>query len=409
MGKKSVLKTEAAAESAASPSFWARSTAIAQRNPWVLWSLLHYEYQINLGYDLNRRLYPEKSFLPSYVSISPTRQCNLKCKMCIQHRRSKDKAKTLSWYKPDQELPLDAWITLFEELTKWRPIVFITGGEPLLYSHILELIEEAKKRDLLVHLQTNGILLAKIADHLVKFGVDMVTVSLDGPPAVHDLIRGKGTFQKSAEGFRALVEARDRQSSPSPLMDIRCTILKDNLNHLGEMVAIAQELGADLLSFTHAIFSSPELVECHNRLLTPDWAEALGLEMIPPSIPKGEYFESEIGPEAVPLLQTSFEDIRRRAQGSIKVQFSPNLPDNLIAPYYLDLEYPFPQVCKSLWKNCRILPDGTISPCLHLVMGNITKEPLRVVWNNPKMQRLRKVVSKNLFPGCVRCCHRSFV
>lgn len=408
MEKKSALKTEAVTDSLVFPPYLVRLAGIAQRNPWVVWSYLHYEYQCNLGSNLNRRLFPEKSLFPSYVSISPTRRCNLKCKMCIQHRQSTDKPENLTWYKPDQELPLDAWVNLFDELTRWRPIVFITGGEPLLYPHILEFIEEAKKRNLLVHLQTNGILLAKMADHLVNLGVEMVTVSLDGPPAIHDLIRGEGTFQQSVRGFRALVEARRRHQSPSPLMDIRCTVSKDNLGNLGEMVSVAQELDADVLNFTHTIFATPELVEQHNRLLNPDWAQAQGLAMIPPSIPEGEFYESEIGPEAFPLLQASFEDIRRRAEGRMKVQFSPNLPFDLIVPYYLDLGYPFPQVCKSLWKNCRILPDGTISPCLHLVMGNITEEPLSVVWNNPRMRRLRRLVSQRLLPGCARCCHRAF-
>ena len=36
-------------------------------------------------------------------------------------------------------------------------------------------------------------------------------------------------------------------------------------------------------------------------------------------------------------------------------------------PYYLDLTHAFPQECNAPWKGCRILPDGTVSPCLHLV------------------------------------------
>lgn len=391
-----------------SRSLVARFAGLARQNPWVLWSLLHYEFQGQLGWRLNRRVYPQKSIPPSYLSISPTRRCNLKCRMCIQHRHGPGTPGDITWYKPDQELPLEAWVALFEELTTWRPVVFITGGEPLLYPHILEFMEGAKKRGLLVHLQTNGVLLEGMAPHLVSLGVEMVTVSLDGPAEVHNRIRGAGTFQRSAQGLQALKEARARQGRPGPILDIRCTISRDNLDSLGRMAAVAQELGADMLQFSHTIFSTPELVARHNRLLSPAWAHAKGLEIIAPSIPEGEFYESQIGPGDLPLLAASLQELRQQARGRLKITFSPNLPPDLLAPYYLDLAYPFPQACKSLWKNCRILPDGTVSPCLHLVMGKITNEPLRAVWNGPRMQRLRHLISRGLLPGCVRCCHRSY-
>ena len=346
--------------------------------------------------------------MPTYMRIHPTMRCNLKCRTCIQYRHNPDSPSDLMWFRKDQELSLDAWTHLFEELVKWRPLLFITGGEPLLYPHILEFIEEAKKRKLLIHLQTNGILLDRLADHLVSLGVEMVTVSLDGPPTIHDYLRGEGNFHRSAKGAQTLAEARRRQNSPSPLLDIRCTISKDNLACLGEMVTIAQELDADLLQFSHTFFTTSEMVDRHNRFLSPKWAQAEGLEVIHPSIHEGGYYESQIGPEDLPLLLDSLQDLQQQAQGRIKVQFSPNLTLDSIAPYYLDLEHPFPQVCRSLWKTCRIVPDGTVSPCLNLVMGNITEEPLKVIWKNAKMRRWRKIISQNLFPGCVRCCHRSF-
>jgi MoaA/NifB/PqqE/SkfB family radical SAM enzyme len=317
-------------------------------------------------------------------------------------------ARGLSWYQPDKELPLEAWTEFFEELTKWRPVVFITGGEPLLYGRILEFIEEAKKRHLVVHLQTNGLLLEQVADQVVGLGVEMVTVSLDGPPAIHDYIRGPGSFEKSARGLTALWTARRVQNSPGPVVDVRCTISKDNAASLGQMVWVAHELGVDLVQFTHTIFSSEALVERHNRLLSPKWAQAQGLTMISPSIPEGEYYQSEIGPETIPILLDSLREVKEWNAGTLKIRFSPNIPLSSVAPYYLDLDYPFPRVCKSLWRSCRILPDGTVSPCLHLVMGNITQQPLSEIWNGPGMQRLRKIISTRLLPGCARCCHRVF-
>jgi MoaA/NifB/PqqE/SkfB family radical SAM enzyme len=99
----------------------------------------------------------------------------------------------------------------------------------------------------------------------------------------------------------------------------------------------------------------------------------------------------------------------RLVRNRLKLLFLPNLPFALLKPYYLDLTHPFPQACNALWKGYRILPDGTASPCLHLVAGNIATQPFLEIWNGPQMRRFRQIISCRLFPGCARCCSRSFI
>ncbi len=237
----------------------------------------------------------------------------------------------------------------------------------------------------------------------------MVTVSLDGPLEVHDAIRGQeGAFRKTCEGIKALVAARDRQRSPGPIILINCVISKASLPTLDQMVPLAHELGADILQIQHTIFNTAANVQRHNRALSPEFAARAGLDLAPPSIPEGEYYESEITPADLPGLLDQLREARRLAKDRLKLLFLPNLPPDLLEPYYLDLAHPFPQVCKSPWKGCRILPDGTVSPCLHLVAGNIAAQPFPEIWNGPRMRRFRQIISRRLFPGCARCCSRSF-
>lgn len=386
-----------------------RLWGLFRQNPLIAPSFLRYEYRRRWGAELDRRRHPEKSALPAYISLNPTRRCNLACRMCVQYRREEaSRPDNLSWYDARQELPLSAWINLLDQLVAWRPVIFITGGEPLLYPHLRDLLAAAKQRHLLVHLQTNGVLLHRLAQDLVELGVEMVTVSLDGPQEIHDEIRGRGMFHRSSQGFQTLVAAREDRGSPGPLVDLRCTISKDNLDHLPELVPVALDLGADMLHFTHTIFLTRALAAQHNRSLSAEFAQEQGLTLIPPSIPDGEFYQSDIGPADLPRLAASLAEVKRRAQGLLEVGFSPNLPEVSLGPYYLDLSHPFPQVCQHLWKTCRILPDGTVSPCLHLVMGNITEIPLAEIWNNAPYRNLRRLAAQRLFPGCARCCHRKF-
>ena len=384
-----------------------RAWRMIRHNPGMLRSVLREEYRRRWGISLDRRYRQGFSSPPVSISLNLTRRCNLKCRMCEQHRHQSRSATVLSWYEPARELPLAAWRDLLDQVASFRPRLYLTGGEPLLYPHLPELIREAKKRRFVLHLQTNGTLLDRAADLLAAAGVEMVTVSLDGPEEVHDRVRGQeGAFRRTREGIAALIAARGGRAAP--LLLLNCVISKANIPVLDQMVPLALELGADILQLQHTIFNSRNNVEQHNLWLSREFAETQGLDLVTPSIPAGEFYETEITGEDLPGLRAGLEEARRRAQGRLRLQFLPNLPAARLESYYLDLNYPFPQVCQDLWKGCRILPDGTVSPCLHLVAGNITRQPFREIWNGPQMQRFRQLISRRLFPGCARCCSRSF-
>jgi len=243
----------------------------------------------------------------------------------------------------------------------------------------------------------------------VEMGVEVVNVSIDGPPAVHDRIRGfKGGFAQVEAGVQALVAARHSRGRPNPILSVNCTISKGNLECLAEMVPLAIRLKADFLQLQHAMFDSPDNVARHNRFFSPERSRALGLEVAQPSICAGEYYENELQAEDLPKLHSALRQARQQARGRLKLHFMPNLPDQLLSPYYLDLNHPFPQGCDDFWATGRILADGTFSPCLNLVVGNITARPFLEMWNGPRMRQLRGLIAKGLFPGCVRCCHRHF-
>jgi MoaA/NifB/PqqE/SkfB family radical SAM enzyme len=378
------------------------------RNPRMAQTLLRQEFRQRVGISLDQRFRDGISGPPVSLSLNLTRRCNLKCVMCEQHRHHSGPT-GLSWYDPARELPLATWIGLLEQVAAFRPQLYLTGGEPTLYRHFPELLTEAKQRGFVVHLQTNGTRLDRMADTLVAQGVDIVTVSLDGPPKVHDRVRGlEGAFWKSREGIKALVAARQRQRSPGPLLIINCVISLANLAALDQMVPLAYELGADILQLQHTMFNTAANIQRHNRALSPEFAAAQGLDLTPPSIPEGEFYESEITAADLPRLLDKLEEARRQAQNRLKLVLLPNLPQTLVAPYYLDLNHPFARVCNAPWKSCRILPDGTVSPCLHLTAGNIATQPFREIWNGLPMRQFRKIIARRLFPGCVRCCSRSF-
>ena len=329
--------------------------------------------------------------------------------MCFQVRGREKNPSNRTWYKKSRELPVETWVNLFEQVSSFRPWIYLTGGEPLLYPQFMEFVREARERKLNLQVQTNGTFLAEMADFLVQAGVVEVIISLDGPPEVHDAIRGvPGTFRKLKEGVEALLTARARRRSPTPVIAINCTVSRANLKTLPQMVPLAVKLGAETMQIQHTMFNSPEMVTWHNKILSPEMIRKLGLDLAFPSLGEREYYQSEITSGDIPILQASITQARRMAKDKVNLTFLPMLPAEFLSAYYLDLDYPFNQNCDFFWKTLRIFPDGTHSPCLNLRAGNIAQDSLADIWNGPRMQTLRLLVNQRLLPGCVRCCRRYY-
>ena len=187
-------------------TLFGRALQIAWRNPNIIPTLLRMEYRHRWGMARDRRLRPGYSAPPTNLAVCLTYRCNLKCSMCRQWRRDQDIPDNRTWYDRHRELPLATWVSLLDQVAPFRPWLYVTGGEPLISPNFKGLVQEARHRGLTVQLQTNGTLLAGVAEFLVKAGVLAVSISLDGPPEVHDAIRGvKGTFRRLAEGVQALL------------------------------------------------------------------------------------------------------------------------------------------------------------------------------------------------------------
>ncbi|MFH1091706.1 MAG: radical SAM protein, partial [Pseudomonadota bacterium] len=372
-----------------------RSLGLFLKNPNLAPNQARAWYRTRFGMARDRRNRDGWCAPPINISLNLTRRCNLRCLMCEQYRHSDGPPQGLSYYDPQNELPPETWVGLMDQVKPFHPQIYVTGGEPTLYGSVLDVLAAARERGLCLHLQTNGTRLSGLADDLVRLGLEQVTVSLDGPEEVNDRIRGiKGSFERSADGIRALAEARRRLSRPGPLIAVNTVISKASLAGLHQMPAIAASLGADIIQLQHTIFNSFDNLRRHNRILSPEFAAEAGLDLIAPSKPEGECYESEITAGDLPLLRQNIETARREAAGRIQLIFLPNLSGDKLDPYYLDLQHNFEPVCNSLWKSARILPDGVVAPCLHVITGNITEKKFFEIWNGARMRNFRKVVAK---------------
>jgi radical SAM protein with 4Fe4S-binding SPASM domain len=124
-----------------------------------------------------------------------------------------------------------------------KPILVLSGGEPLFRADIFQLARYATEKGLLVALATNGTLVTKeVARMICESGVKRVAISLDGADsATHDSFRGiPGAFNAAVQGLRNLQEL-------GMSTQINMTIARHNARQLPQVLALARSLGADAL------------------------------------------------------------------------------------------------------------------------------------------------------------------
>ncbi len=189
---------------------------------------------------------PDNLPMPTFVQLRVTNLCNLRCRMCGQwgdtgifrsHSGSgaatdgtveRDRIRELIGLK--RQLALPDYVRLLDELAPSRPIISLFGGEPLLYPDIVPLIGEIKRRGLTCTIITNGGRLETLARELVESGIDSIAVSFDGPPEVHNRIRGQAdSFEKAAAGVRAVADWRRRLGRALPMQIAILPVTEHNL------------------------------------------------------------------------------------------------------------------------------------------------------------------------------------
>jgi len=110
----------------------------------------------------------------TYLRVSLTEKCNLNCGYCYGNS-------TCAGESPDR-LSDDDLLKLIEAFSLLGiDKVRFTGGEPLLRKNIVDLVRETSKPGIfrVIGLTTNGVLLAKMLDALIRAGLNRLNVSLD--------------------------------------------------------------------------------------------------------------------------------------------------------------------------------------------------------------------------------------
>jgi MoaA/NifB/PqqE/SkfB family radical SAM enzyme len=271
-----------------------------------------------------------------------------------------------------EELSTKRYFALIDELAKMgtRRIHIVGGGEPLLRKDTLDLMRRVKAYGLEGILTTNGTLLdeQKIRE-LIKLSWDLVMFSVDGPsPEVYEEIRGvSGAFKKVVSNMKKLSQLRAEHRQVYPLIQIHCVIMNTNYALLEDMIELAREVNADIVTF----------VKCR--------PQDLSLPVSKKNLPE------------------TFQHLKEAIKRAKKYGITMNASELLL----LWSKKPENTICFRPWISPDIWHNGDVTPCCYSreVMGNIKNRSFREVWDGEKFNNLRKIFLQGSYPDFCKDCN----
>jgi len=166
------------------------------------------------------------------LALELTRACPLACKHC--------RAASVNRPLPGQLTTDEIFLILKNIAARYKPILILTGGEPLLRSDLEVIVKGATALGFKPVLAPCGLGFDyDKAKKLKDWGIERISLSIDGATAkTHDFLRG-------VDGaFGAVVEAARAAKAAGLPFQVNTTIFSGNVDEIKKIMKLAIELGA---------------------------------------------------------------------------------------------------------------------------------------------------------------------
>jgi AdoMet-dependent heme synthase len=303
-------------------------------------------------------------FTPKWIAWEITRRCNLKCIHC----RSSSEFEV----KDHPDFSTEEAYRIIDDISGYaKPVVVLSGGEPLIRRDVFDIAEYGSKKGLRMCLATNGTLVSdEVCERIKDSGIKIVSLSLDGSEeAVHDNFRS----QKGA--FKGTINAARLFRKHGIEFIINSSFTKRNQEEIPKVYKLAKELGATAW-YMFMIVPTGRGQEIMDELISKeDYEEILEWHY---QMEKDEK-EMLVRPTCAPhyyrvVLQKVKEEGSRLERRSLK--FSTGGAKGCIAGQLIAM----------------IDVDGNVLPCSYFPKpaGNIKEQSFKDIWeNSPLFKELR--------------------
>jgi radical SAM protein with 4Fe4S-binding SPASM domain len=301
------------------------------------------------------------------LAVELTVYCNLRCKMCSV------------WEIRQHGVPLDLAKRLLEDAYELGARTFVPcGAESFVRKDFLDVVEHAHSLGYTAQeIVTNGTLItAAHLDRLAQCPSVQLHISIDGPRAVHDELRGAGMYDAS-------VATAERALARGIRVGLSAVILRETLAHLSHVIDLATDLGVAEVSY-----------------------QPFQMEISGPHKDVGRFSLAGMPrAELIGKLDALEEYARERGVRIFTEALFPVIPD-----YAIEGRRPIP-VGGCYLPSKFILVDyrGDVYPCFFMRqdqdrMGNVHRDRLPDLWHSVHHQQLQLLALTERCPGCLAAC-----
>ncbi|MGA9042172.1 MAG: pyrroloquinoline quinone biosynthesis protein PqqE [Terriglobales bacterium] len=298
---------------------------------------------------------------PLALIAEVTHRCPLHCVYC---------SNPLEMAAAQSELGTKDWCNVFQQAARMGVLhLHLSGGEPLVREDILELVDAAHKAGLYTNLITSGVGLTEPRlSALLKAGLDHVQLSFQ------DSLESNANWIAGTRAHALKVKIAPVIRESGVAFTINMVVHRQNLDHLKEMIALAESLQPQRMEIAHAQYYG--------------WAfknrEAL--------LPTQKQVEESLRIVA---------DAQKRMAGRIRI-------DAVVPDYYAR----YPKACMGGWGQRQVLvdPTGKALPCHAawvipgLQFENVREHPLEWIWR--ESESFQKFRGEQWMPEPCRSCDR---
>lgn len=289
--------------------------------------------------------------MPISLSIEPTTVCNLGCPECPSGLRS--------FIRPTGTMELPLLRKILDDVKETIAYVnFYFQGEPYLHPQFLEMVTEAKKRNIYTSTSTNAHYLdSDRARATVASGLDRLIISIDGTDqATYEQYRKRGSLDKVIEGTKEVLRWKKALGSSTPKVVFQFLVVKPNEHQIAEVQALGKKLGVDEVKLKTA-----------------------------------QIYDHENGSELIPE-NDRYSRYRQRGDGK------------------WEIKNPLDNHCWRMWSGAVVTWDGKVVPCCfdkdaHYSMGSLGTTSFRDIWHSDAYGNFRSSImrSRSEIEMCKNC------
>ncbi len=285
------------------------------------------------------------STVPLYLDVELTNCCNIKCNMCPVGTETMKRSKGFMSDKVFERI--------LEDVKKYKiqGVRFIRWGEPVLHKKFLERCEMLKNEGVLVHFNTNGLMLnTEMIEKIINIEIDSMKFSFQGiDNTTYGEMRSGGSYSKLLDVIKETYELRGEREKP--------------------YISVT----------TSTTYESEEQID---------------------------KFKAEVGKycDEVGVGKTKMQhvDIERMAlPRDRKVIYENYMKKDMTEMRHM-------QVCPEIWDKLSINWDGSVSACCQdydnmMIVGNILDNDLREIFNSKREKQYRELLKDSDYDGIALC------